>query len=41
MARGLIGVAMTTTYVDARPPLVAGGSEVREYRAQGMAVTAQ
>lgn len=31
-----VGVAMTTTYVDARPPLVAGQPEVREYRAQGM-----
>lgn len=32
-----IGVSMTATYVDGRPPVVAGAPELREYRAQGMA----
>ena len=27
---------MTAEYIDARPPLVAGQPELREYRAQGM-----
>jgi hypothetical protein len=31
-----IGVSMTAEYIDARPPLVAGQPELREYRAQGM-----
>lgn len=31
-----IGVSMMKTFVDSRPPLVAGQPEVREYRAQGM-----
>lgn len=31
-----IGVSMTSTYLDRRPPLVAGQPEVREYRVQGM-----
>ncbi len=31
-----IGVSMTATYIDARPPLVAGQPEIREFRAQGM-----
>ncbi len=31
-----IGISMTAEYIDARPPLVAGAPEVREYRVQGM-----
>lgn len=31
-----IGVSMTATYVDGRPPVVGGAPELREYRAQGM-----
>lgn len=31
-----IGVAQTSTFVDQRPPLVAGQPEQREYRVQGM-----
>lgn len=31
-----IGVSMMASFIDSRPPLVAGQPEVREYRAQGM-----
>lgn len=36
-----IGVCETATFLDVRPPLVAGQPEVREYRAQGRANNAR
>lgn len=36
-----IGVSMTATYVDARPPLTPGQPEQREYRTQGMVQNAR